>query len=258
MVDEADDTGAAKHSGSRRRYGLVGLNNLGNTCYMNSALQCLSHTPLLREYFLDGLYEYDLNDGVRDERRSNKNGMQGKLATSFAMLLDELWSDKNACLEADEEDGSRSLKDTKSVSPWQFKRTLGQWKRRFLGREQQDTGEVLILLLEALSDDLNRAKRRHILKTRTATEGPMQLSRVNGGGRISVGRSQWSLRCSRHKCARRLTAPNRRSVRHASSRRMSGRSPCPTRLPSTTTYVCISRQERAALPVVLEAGQCHS
>ena len=31
---------------------LIGLNNIGATCYMNATLQCLSNTKKLTEYFL--------------------------------------------------------------------------------------------------------------------------------------------------------------------------------------------------------------
>ena len=83
-AQEASMSPSSAAAGKSVRPGLTGLVNLGNTCYMNSALQCLSNTRLLRDYFLKEEFLYDINPKA-------PMGAGGELTVEFARLLSAMW-----------------------------------------------------------------------------------------------------------------------------------------------------------------------
>lgn len=112
--------------------GTTGLNNLGNTCFMNSSIQCLSNTRALTVYFLKELHQKELN-------QNNPDSLNGLLALRYGTLIKNLWS----C-------------SSRTIAPLKMRWTVGKFAPQFSGFGQHDAQELLDFLLDGLHEDLNR------------------------------------------------------------------------------------------------------
>ncbi|XP_054901475.1 ubiquitin carboxyl-terminal hydrolase 32 isoform X4 [Poeciliopsis prolifica] len=128
--------------------GATGLSNLGNTCFMNSSIQCVSNTKPLSDYFLSGRHLYELN-------RINPIGMRGHMAKCYGDLVLELWS------------GTQ-----KSIAPLKLRWTIAKYAPRFNGFQQQDSQELLAFLLDGLHEDLNRVHEKPYVELKDSDGRP--------------------------------------------------------------------------------------
>jgi ubiquitin carboxyl-terminal hydrolase 4/11/15 len=138
--------GRAQRKRGGRSLGAVGLHNLGNTCYMNSALQCVRSVEELTKYFLTNTYVSEIN-------KSNLLGYYGKVAMAYGNLLREIYDEGRG-----------------SVSPRDFKTTVGKCRSTFSGFGQQDSQEFLGFLLDGLQEDLSRIKKKPYIEKPDSTD----------------------------------------------------------------------------------------
>ncbi|CAF3371200.1 unnamed protein product [Rotaria sp. Silwood2] len=116
--------------------GFTGISNPANSCFMNAAIQCLSNTRELRDYFLGSCYLSEIN-------LTNPLGMKGAIAEEFGTLIKNLWNGKLNWTNGN-----------------QLRYFAAKRHQEFVGNGQHDAQELLTILLDAIHEDLNRIKTK--------------------------------------------------------------------------------------------------
>ncbi len=117
----------------------VGLENLGNTCYINTMLQMLMSITELNDYFLDDEFIEDMNRRVKslmiNERKQISNNFL--LTRSYSTMIHDL---KNESYE--------------SYVPKNIYKKLNSYHPSFVMGTQQDSPESLVVMLDAFHESL--------------------------------------------------------------------------------------------------------
>ena len=113
---------------------LIGLRNIGATCYMNATLQALSHTNIFTDFFLTK-YQYNPNDQSK------------KMSNEMYKVLSNLWSEE---------------KKKGDYPPSDFKNTLSQENPLFAGIAANDSKDLINFLLERFHQELNTVDKNNI------------------------------------------------------------------------------------------------
>ncbi|XP_016975237.2 ubiquitin carboxyl-terminal hydrolase Usp2 isoform X2 [Drosophila rhopaloa] len=117
---------SASSSRDEKSEGLCGLRNIGNTCFMNSVIQCLSHTQELTRFLRS-------HHGSRTSSTKDQ-----QILHEFAKLIQEMWTS-----------------NVHTVTPMELKRAFSTKHRMYSDYNQQDAQEFLRFFLDSLHSALN-------------------------------------------------------------------------------------------------------
>jgi len=109
--------------------GLVGLMNIGATCYMNATLQCFSNIPKLREYLTE----------KKTYIKLKRNKEINKLSFALAEVIKNLWINL----------------EKRFYCPENFKNIISEMNPLFKGVAANDPKDLILFLLENMHKELN-------------------------------------------------------------------------------------------------------
>ena len=137
-------------------FGTMGLPNIGNNCYMNACIQCLSNVFPLTQYFLYDKYINDINE-------ENPMGSEGKIVRCYAELIKMLWNQKldlnyynnRRCYYYDQIEDKEKLNIFTNL-----KNEIGKNNLLYNNYAQRDASEFFLYLIDILHEDLNIVKKK--------------------------------------------------------------------------------------------------
>jgi ubiquitin C-terminal hydrolase len=140
----------------------IGLQNIGQTCYMNAALQCFSNTKSLTNYFLN----YDKLEYIKNNTITIFDSDEPSLAVEYLKLVRHLWCDKPNTYYA----------------PYEFKQAVGKIDPLFKNFEANDAKDFVNFMVMRLHDELNgidnNLVKQNILAPPTMQLNPYDKSQV--------------------------------------------------------------------------------